>query len=159
MFTRTKTAATTTVAKRNLRLAKDRFERARAFGYTGVMLHCYVLGLQNKEGNESARALIAYSLLTSGIGTYNISDIAALTQLSEGAVRTALTAYLVPRAFETQPYFPFSFVYNKREAQVSVVAVTGARDAVAALQAPRKARKAIAEATPSVPALPAPDAA
>jgi hypothetical protein len=159
MFVRTKTAATTVVAKRNFRLARERFERGREFGMTGVTLHCYVLGLQNKEGVESARALIAFSLLTSGIGTYNIADVAAVTGLTEAAVRTALTAYLVPRAFECQPFFPFAFAYNKRDAQVSVVAAQGAKDAATALLAPkeRKARKAIE--APSLPALPAPDAA
>jgi hypothetical protein len=163
-FVRVPTLATKDVAKRNFRLAKERYERGKEMLLSGVALHCYVIGLQGKDGAESNRSLIVYSLLVSGIGSYALSDIARVTDLRHkdgsaltqdgkiAAIRTALQSYIVPRAFESQPFFPYTFEYNRRDATVRVLSCEGAKDAREALLAP-KTRK---ERDATIPALPSP---
>ena len=153
-FVPVKTAATSHVAKRNARLARERFERAKNNNLTGAAFYAAVLGLQARDGAESTRGLIGWTLIANGVGTYDVADLADACACDEAQVRAAVSSYLVPRAFESQPFFPYTFAYSRRDKQVTVSRTQGAREAVSAMLAPpaRKARK-VAEAL----ALPAPE--
>jgi hypothetical protein len=154
-FVAQKTAASAHVAKRNARLARERFERAKNNNLTGATFFAAVLGLQARDGAESVRGLIGWTLLANGVGTYEVADLALACDCEEGQVRAAVSSYLSPRAIESQPFFPFAFDYSRKDKQVTVRRVAGASEAAKARLAPpaRKARK-VADAL----ALPAPDA-
>jgi hypothetical protein len=145
-FVRVKTLASKELAKRNLRKAEERYNRAKAAGLSGAALYGATLGLQLKEGAESDRGNIAWSVLVSGCGTYELSDIADVTGLEVSQVRAAFSNYLVPRAYESQPFFPYSFEYNRKAGTIRMVVAQGAKAALAEALAPRKAatRKQVA---------------
>lgn len=162
-FVRTKTFATREVATRNLRLAGERAARGKEMGLTGEILAGYILGLRVKDETMSLRAYIAWSILAAGVGTYTLEDIRENAnasgvydkgEVSIAQVRAAVTSYLVPRAFESQPYFAYSFAYDRGEGTVTLSRLVGAKAALEAGKA-RKPRK-VAEVKAELAALPAP---
>jgi len=128
-FERTKTHCPTSLAARNLSLARKRYLRAKDAELKGADFYCEVLGLQYKH-EPSARAAIVYTVLENGLGRYNVEDIAAACEVENKIVVTAMRNFLIPRAFECAPFCDRQFALE--EGQIVASAVPGAKEAVRA---------------------------
>jgi hypothetical protein len=167
MFIRTRTICTPATFRKNNERARDAYVAYRA-DKTGtaqeraLSFALAALNVQRREGTESRRGLVAFGVLANGPGTYSIAEIAKTVSatlgetVSAGQVRADISAHLSPRAFEAQPFFPFSIVLAGRKSDDVIVShCPGAREAAEALIAPRE-RKAKKEKVAELPALPAP---
>jgi hypothetical protein len=132
IFVRTKTDCTADVARKNIGLAFDRYGVGKAAKLSGYALSVKATGVQK----GSRRGELLYCL-SSGVGSYDLSELAALIadalreDVTVAQLRTDIRAFISPRMFECAPYCAHSVTLEagRKPTLVYLASVPGAAEA------------------------------